>query len=453
MRKTTSVLIVALNAALNSMSAQPSQTLSSRSMVIYDRGMSFVTELRKIDVPTAAGTLLYDRLPPGIPESSFFVTAPFVIQRIESIPPKENWLQTLQGKEIALSGISGSVVGILKSIHGTSVYLENDKGTIFIPDVMQYRLQYTGKIPEMEKDQSLAVTYSGAKNGTIQIAAAYQVPGLQWNVWYEAALDEKNGAIRLSTWAEIENNTGYSFGPVSVRLLAGDVSRVSRQRMNREPLRMEMSRAKAMTADSPEIEENSVSEYYSFDIKDPVDLSASRTRKVLLFEHENVKVTKTYVFDGYPEINELKPVPFVLTLQNDQASGLGRMLPAGTVRFYSADARFTSLIGEQRINQLPENEKVELSLGSSREVLASHWLQESKQITQRVREEVLNYRLANRKKEAVVLILRKNAGVQAKVTASDVTWITPKADLLEARISLKPGEEKSISVTIRYTYE
>lgn len=412
-----------------------------------------VTEKRAVEIKEPNGTLILDGFPENVLDQTFFVEAGFSIVSIDRTPSGPLWQTKLIGSEITLSQQGQAITGILKSIAGGSAFLEANGNSIYIPDLGQYRISFEGKAPVLKPESGRILRYSGAKTGTENVVFAYQLPGISWSTMYDMQWSDASSQLNIRAWAQIQNNTGHDFGNVNIRLLAGDVSR---QTPSRPPRPMVEARAMMMAKAADEslvADESPVSEYYSFDIKEKIALTEAPMRKVLMFDAKSVKVKKSFVFDAYPEEDLLKPVLFTISLNNTTEQGLGRVFPAGTARVYTRDDRYMTLLGELFLKNLPVGGSDELQLGRASDVLASHWVAESKQVNPRVRDESMLYRISNKKKEAVTVVLRKETGNQATITSSDVTWAKPRAGRIESTIMLKPGEERLVKLNVRYNYE
>lgn len=437
-----------------SLNAQQS-TRSDIKIVLYDSGSAFINETHKVS-PDPAGLFQLSELPPTLSEDSFFATASFPVASLSFIPSAGFWLDNLIGKEILLLSEDQSVNGNLKRINGSSLFLWNGEKMIFIPDYMQYRVVYDGEAPVFLKGFKVAVAPERPVKGEQELKIQYQIAGLSWSAQYEATLSDQNDSALFSAWAEIENETGHDFGKAFIRLIAGQPKRsqqAPRPRARFLKQSMAMEAAEEFSSDEQISSETAVSEYYSFDIKENVALSEHRIRKIPLFAPVRIKVSKSYIIDAYPGKNELIPAKVEIGLVNDKPNGLGRVLPAGTIRFYEGEASYKTLLGESALKNLPDGDRQQLSIGFAFDVQAAHFLTDSKQNGPKIREESAEYRLVNRKKEPVSLSIRKYLGSNAQILKSDVTWEKNTSEVATALVPLKAGEEKRIKLVIRYTYE
>jgi hypothetical protein len=171
----------------------------------------------------------------------------------------------------------------------------------------------------------------------------------------------------------LENRSGASYEQARLKLVAGDVRRVSRAMT--DAVRMEAG----VMAVAPSFAEQPFFEYHLYTLDRPTDIRENQTKQLRLFTADSVPVHKRLILPGqsgqfrsrWGGRREPVPVPVFLELRNSKDSNLGMPLPAGVVRVYQRDSDGAQqFAGEDRIRHTPRDETITLRLGSAFDVVA-----------------------------------------------------------------------------------
>ena len=262
---------------------------------------------------------------------------------------------------------------------------------------------------------------SSDRAGTHRARVTYQTGGITWwadyNLIFNEGRDAGNGAVDLSAWVSIINQSGATFENAKLKLIAGDVNRVEPPRM----LRME-AMATARVADGG-FQEQSFDEFHLYTLGRQTTLPNNSTKQIELFDQaRRVPAQRTLVYASNTQFGggryENAAFPFTgsskvdtyLSFQNDAASGLGVPLPAGRIRVSRLDPADGSLefIGEDAIGHTPRNERVRIRLGSAFDVVGERRQMDFRIDSQaRWMEEEIEVTLRNHKEEAVEVQVRE----------------------------------------------
>ena len=133
-----------------------------------------------------------------------------------------------------------------------------------------------------------------------------------------------------------------------------------------------------MAAAAPMAQE-SFSEYHLYTLGRKTTINNAETKQVSMLERTGVPVQKRFVVDGqdFYYHNQQHPgapikdvVQVYYQFKNDEKSGLGMPMPAGTVRVYQADSKGgLQLAGEDRIGHTPKDETLKLKIGNAFDVV------------------------------------------------------------------------------------
>jgi hypothetical protein len=210
-----------------------------------------------------------------------------------------------------------------------------------------------------------------------RVEVSYLTSDLSWRADYVLVLDAEDASADLTGWVTLTNGSGTSYDDAELKLVAGDVQRVTPPPLP-EPMEDE-ERPVAPAPAPPPFKQESMFEYHLYTLGRRTDLRDKETKQVTLLEAHGVKVEKKLEFRGtdywyrgvYGELPKNQKVGVWLDFVNEEKSGLGMPLPKGTVRVYKADrSGAQQFVGEDAIDHTPRDEKVELKLGDAFDVVA-----------------------------------------------------------------------------------
>ena len=171
----------------------------------------------------------------------------------------------------------------------------------------------------------------------------------------------------------LTNESGVAFEGAALRLLAGEVKRVTPPPAPRERrLRSAMAQAEMAMADAPA--RAAAGDRYLYRYDRPLELGDRETKQLTLLQAHGVAVARRYRFteliNVFPGADETGPLQAQVRLafENEAENGLGRPLPGGIVRVYEAAAGGPVFAGEDRIGHTPEGGTLELTLGRAFDV-------------------------------------------------------------------------------------
>ena len=213
--------------------------------------------------------------------------------------------------------------------------------------------------------------------GRHDVEISYLTGGFHWDATYNLVAT-KGDAFDLVGWVTLENRSGKDFDQTAVKLIAGDVNRVTPDRQRH----VSYDAAYAMSAKmaSGGVTERSFEEYHLYTLPRPTALHDRETKQVEFLRAAQVPAKRSYVYDGARlDRNETyqswsqsagtqsnQTVATMLEVVNSEKSGLGVPLPRGTAKLYRKDLDGRSeFVGEDQIRHTPRNETLRLSLGNA----------------------------------------------------------------------------------------
>jgi len=275
-----------------------------------------------------------------------------------------------------------------------------------------------------------------------RIEAAYLAEGLGWNADYVLTVDRSDTRADLDGWVTLTNTSGTSFNHARLQLVAGDVNRVRDDQLMRDAM-ME-ARVQQRAAAPAAFAREAFSEYHLYSLSRRTTLLENETKQIALLNGTGLAVRKMFVVNGQqmyyrnaqnPGSPLKDPVRVFYELRNDEKSGLGMPMPAGTVRVYQADSSGgVQFAGEDRIEHTPKDEKVSLQIGRAFDVVCerrqTHW----ERIADHVYEMAYEITLRNHKDAAITVEVNEPIGGSWQILSS--THTAARTDAWAARFEV-----------------
>ncbi len=442
------------------------QEVKSSRVTIYNNDFGVVRQTRSIDIPSGSSEIRLTDVPEKI-------EAPSVKIKLKGSVSEQNFrydlasqssiLKSYIDKNITLlpgkSGqglISGTLLnfstedrgdGLISSVQ---VVMRTDKGILMIPDIKDYVIE-VGRLPDgMTTVPTLIWKVQADKAGRQDVDLSYITGGFSWQADYTATLNEKDDAIDLNSWVTITNETGASFNDAFVKLMAGNVKKVaSKPIMKNINLREVPEYAEGNMMAS--FTEKPLFEYHTYDLNRTTDLLNHETKQIELFQKENIKVVKKYIFSTsqYNNGTSLAPVNVAVEFLNTEKNGLGIPLPMGVMKVYKVQERVPEFVGEDRIEHTPKDEKVTLNIGQVFDVMGEETLINSNTITERIWEKEFSIKLKNRKSEDVTIEVQKYIGWDSSVLSSDLKYEQKDASTIVFKVPVPKDSEKTFKLKVR----
>ena len=303
-------------------------------------------------------------------------------------------------------------------------------------------------------------------SGVKPVTVSYQSQGMTWWADYNITLNENDDGcfMDLSAWVSIVNKSGGQFNNTQLKLIAGDVNRVSPQAQN-----VRMTASKQFSEN--DMTSEPLFEYHMYRLPHLVDLPNHSTKQVPLINPiNNIRCEKILTFNAtnLNQINYHKPITHSnyyrqnkghvtasLHFENSSKEQLGIPMPAGRVRVNVSNKKDNSLefIGEDTIEHTPKNEAISLQLGQSFDVTGNR-IQKDFSAEKNSLTETFEIELSNQKSHEVnvKVIEPMYRWSNWKITNSSQEYTKTQANLINFDIKLKPESKKTIKYTVQYNW-
>jgi hypothetical protein len=304
--------------------------------------------------------------------------------------------------------------------------------------------------------------------GSQDVEVTYLTSGVSWHANYIVVLADDDQSLDLDGWVTLDNRSGTGYEDAKLKLIAGDIHRVSDPGYAREEgLRYE---AEAPAA-APQVEERAFFEYHLYEVQRPVTVKDRQTKQIEFVTGSNVPAEKFFVYDGsqmrfwgyYQPVDDPsygtasnKKVMVMLQFENEEEQGLGVPLPKGTLRVFKKDVDgSTLLVGEDAIDHTPKDEQVRLYIGDAFDIVGERvqtdfrvdydddWMEESFEIT------VRNHKDEDVEVRVVEHMFRWS---EWKIIEESHEHDKMDARTIEFRVPVEADGETVVSYTVRYEW-
>ena len=434
------------------------QTIEQKSLAVtvYNQNLGVIKDVRTADLKSGLNNLAITDVSQLIDPTSVHIKlkGEVIEQNYQyDLVGMEKILQKYIDKNISLYGPNNELIeGTLLSSNANQIVIQKkDGGLTLLPDLAKYRVS-VDKLPEgLITKPTLLWQIKTPSSGKQDMEISYQTAGLNWHAEYVAVLNDKDTKTDLKAWVSIENNSGTSYKDARLKLVAGNVNRVTAPRyMQKNVDAMELS-----SGMGNQFQEKSFFEYHLYDLQRPATINNNETKQISLFDASNISVLKRYLYRSgsysYSSGSQNK-VAVVVEFENKAQNNLGMPMPAGKVRLYKSDGNASEFVGEDMIEHTPKDEKIKLKIGEAFDVVAEETQLDNRKITDRIYESTFQIKLRNHKDEDITVDVEKNLGSNWEVKDSNYEYTKKDASTITYKIPVKKDGESILTLKVRYNY-
>ena len=449
---------------------------SSLSLTVYNQNLALVKDRRTLSLKAGLNTVQIADVAAQIDATSVHfksLTDPNSTTVLEQnyeydLVGSRKLLQKYVDQEITLITQDGSVyTGTLLSGAG-DIILAGPSGAVTVVKSERVREFNFPKLPDgLITRPTLLWQLDATKPGRHDTEITYLTGGMNWQANYVASLAPDDKTLDLNGWVTVENHSGATYPEATLKLIAGDVRRVTQQ-LDRER-GMVMEAQPAPTA-APQFQEKAFFEYHLYTLQRPTTLKDNSTKQIEFTSASAVPLNTVYLYDGaaisyhagqrplteaqYGSTGN-KKVNVILEFQNDKKSGMGIPLPKGTIRVYKEDDEGSSqFIGEDFIDHTPQDEPIRLHVGDAFDIIGEHVQTDFKKLGSHTIEESFEITLRNHKKETVTVRVIEHLFRWSEWEIVKETQDHTKVDsnTMEYRVRVPADGEAKVNYTVRYQF-
>jgi hypothetical protein len=304
---------------------------------------------------------------------------------------------------------------------------------------------------------------------------SYITGGMRWEASYNLIAPEKGDTLDVIGWVTIDNQSGKQFDNATIKLMAGDVSKLQPQ--DNEMRYYAAAKAALDERAQAGVTEKAFDEFHLYSLARPTSLRNRETKQVEFIRATGVKAKTLYIYNGaaigqqYRGWNmenirnnrdygtQSNPKVWVMReFKNSEDNGLGQPLPKGRTRFYrrdDADGRL-EFTGENTIDHTPKNETVRIYTGDAFDIVGERkrtdYLLTNRQDQL---EEEFEITLRNRKTEAVEVRVaeRLYRWVNWQVITKSHDFEKTDAQNIEFHVTVPADGETVVKYRVRYDWK
>ncbi len=448
-----------INTAPASVSAAPAEQHTSTledqtdlALTVYNSDIALVRDVRNVQLPSGSFDLSFMDIAATVnPATVHFrsLTEPANLEVLEQnyeydLLDPEKLLHKYVGRDVTLvqnrteNGTTQQeeVKAHLLSFNGAPVWrIGNEIVTGMRADHMRF--------PELPANlythPTLIWTLQNRGGARHRVETSYLAGKLAWNADYVLTVGRDDKAADLDGWVTLTNGSGTSFRNAKLQLVAGDLNRV---RQEIDDMRLKSVAESGPRA--PQMSQEAFSDYHLYTLERKTSINNAETKQVSMLSGSGVPLRKRYVVDGqafyyrngrHPGAPIKDVVQVFYQFRNEQTSGLGMPMPAGTVRVYQADSHGgVQFVGEDAIGHTPKDETLNLKIGHAFDVVCERKLIDFQQISSSVYEFEYEITLRNHKSSAITVEVNEPIGGTWRMLQSSHPWT--KTDAWAAQFSI-----------------
>jgi hypothetical protein len=201
------------------------------------------------------------------------------------------------------------------------------------------------------------------------------------------------------------------------------------------------------------------SEYHLYTLARRTSIENNESKQISLLAAAAVPVEKYLEVDGQPyyfrspqgignAISE--PVKVYYRFKNDDKSGLGMPLPAGTMRVYQSDSSGgTQFAGEDRIAHTPKEETLQIYTGDAFDVVCERKQTDYKKLAPNLVEMDYQITLRNHKEGPATVEVREPIGGDWEVLNSNYKWTKLDSSTIGFSIPVEKDGTSTLDYRVR----
>jgi hypothetical protein len=400
------------------------------NVTVYNSNIALVRDVRNLSLPTGTFRLKFMDIAATVnPATVHFrsLTDPDKLGVIEQnyeydLLEPAKLLHKYVGKEITLIR-SYQDNGTTKREEIKATLLSDNNGQVWKigNDIVTGGYAESYRFPEVPANlydrPTLLMSLENSGSRKQQIEASYLASNLSWNSDYVLTVARDDKAADLDGWVTLVNNSGTAFHNARLQLVAGDLNRVTDNRLRAEMAR-DMVATKAAAA--PQFQQENFSEYHLYTLGRRTSVEDKETKQISLLAGTDVPVQKIFVVNGqnyyyHSRQNPSSPIKdnvmVFYKFKNDEKAGLGIPIPAGNVRVYQKDSKGGILfVGEDHIDHTPKDESISVHIGNAFDVVSERKQTDYKSISSNVWEMEFEITIRNHKDSAITVQVNEPIG-------------------------------------------
>lgn len=432
-------------------------------VAVYNNNIGLIKDTRKLTLPSGEGELRFMGvasriIPVTVHVESLNYPSDFSIveQNYEyDLINADKLLDKYVGKKVKIvvwneyQDRKETVEAVLLSNNNGQIYKINNEIFIGHPGI-----KVLSEIPEdLIAKPTLTWFYDNNTTKEHNLEVSYLTNNISWKADYVVVLNKDDTSGNISGWITLDNKSGATYRNARLKLIAGDVNRVS-DTFRGKGLMMSRMESRAV----PQFEEKPFFEYHLYNLQRQTTIKDKQTKQISLLEATDVKIQKEFLVEGsqgiftrrYQRNNAKQPVNVYIKFLNTDGNNLGKPIPEGIMRLYKMDTEGSLLfIGEDRIDHTPVDEEISLKIGEAFDVVAERVQTDYKQLTKGLHESEWEITLKNHKDEDVAVNIIETLSGNWSVIDNSHPYTKKDAFAIKFDVAVAKDTEVKVKYRIR----
>lgn len=423
-------------------------------VTVYNQNLALVKDKRSINLKSGVNKVEFVDVAADIdPTSVIFedIKNPdtFVLEQNYQydLVSSDKLLDKYLDKTITVTDTEGVAYSGKLLSHNGDIVLETDEGIVTLKEVL--KVEYPNSAGLLTKPTLVWQVYSPA-TGKRDILTTYLTGGVNWKANYIIKTDENDTHASINGWVTVDNQAGTSFENAKLKLVAGDVNRVTRPAYNAydSEVAFDSYNFAGFYADLGEqISEKSLFEYHLYTLERPTTLKNNEIKQISLLTADNVTIEKEYLFDSSEKVK------VILIANNSEENYLGMPLPKGVMRVYKSDLDGQlQFLGEDEIDHTPKNEEVKILVGNAFDVTGERRQSYYKRTGTDSERRTYVLEFENHKDEAIEITSIENLRGSWTISDSSEDYFKKDSSTIEFKVKVAANGKKKITYTVDTKY-
>jgi hypothetical protein len=439
------------------------------SVTVYNSNLALVRDVRQIHLQSGAFPLHFEDVAASImPATVHFrsLTDPAKLSVIEQnyeydLLDPQKLLQKYVGREVTLVRPETDA-GSTKWVETKALLLSDNNGPVWkigdeiVTGVSADSYRFPDLPGNLYSRPTLVWTLENRGADAQRVEASYLTGNMNWNADYVLTVGRDEKTADLDGWVTLVNNSGAAYENAKLQLVAGEIHRTEAISTARLVAPMEMM---AKAANAPQFSQEAFSEYHLYTLERRTSIQNNESKQISLLTGTNIPVEKYLSVEGQQYFyrnpqgigNAIpQPVKVYYRFKNDEKSGLGMPLPAGTVRVYQADSKGgTQFAGEDTITHTPKDETLRVYVGNAFDVVCERKQMDYKKLANDLHEMEYQITLRNHKDGPVTVEVREPVGGDWDVVESNFKWTKLDATTIGFSIPIEKDGTATLDYRVR----
>jgi hypothetical protein len=429
----------------------------SVALTVYNQNFALVKDVRSLDLQRGNPEVRLDDVAAQIDPTSVHFAAldhPDAVAVLEQnyqydVANADRLLERYLNQAVTVRmKEGGDRSGTLLSFDGGSIVLQDAKGASVV-NRAEVRDIGLGEVPGgLVVKPTLFWKLASDRTGSERVEVSYLTNGVNWHAEYVAVVNAQDTGLIMNGWVSLDNQSGATYENAKLKLVAGDVHRVTPPPP--APIPYDMMRKEALAAAQPQFTESGFFEYHIYTLERPATVADKETKQLALFPSAAAVAKKVITYDGARDGNK---VAIRMEFENTKKNGLGMALPAGKVRVYKEDTdKALEFVGEDLIDHTPRDEKVRLFLGNAFDIVGERVQSNYKELSSRSHEESYSIEIRNHKDAAQQVTIIEHLNGDWKITDKSTDFVKKDSRTAEFPVTVPANGSVKVTYTVRITY-